>query len=97
MVNPIPSFDYELYLKMDTGLDYANSQKDPNFFQCQLIVCILFDCSPLNLVTMNPMLQRLLTFPSQSELLILILAADLNFLTKSPQLPLSMDIASLVA
>jgi len=26
----------ELLLKMKSGLDFANSQKDPNFFQCQL-------------------------------------------------------------
>ena len=38
MVIPILSFDSELHLKMKSGLDYANVQKDPNFFQCQLII-----------------------------------------------------------
>lgn len=66
---------------MNPGLDYANAQKDPNFLQCQLIVVLLFGYSPWNLVTMNPMLHRLLTFPSQSKLLILILAADPNLFT----------------
>lgn len=35
----------------DVGLDFANSTKDPNFFQ----------------LTFNPMLARLLTFPSESQ------------------------------
>ena len=66
---------------MNPGLDYANSLTDPNFFQCQLIVVYCLAYSLWNLVTMNPMLRRLLTFPSQSKLLILILAADLNLFT----------------
>ena len=45
--------------------------------------CILFAYSPWNLVTMNPMLQRLLTFPSQFKPLTLLLATDLNLLNST--------------
>ena len=27
-------------LKMELGLDYANALKDPNFFQCQLMISV---------------------------------------------------------
>ena len=48
---------------MDPGLDYLNSQKDPNFFQCQLIVVYSLTTLTMESSDNEPYVAKITYFP----------------------------------